>query len=169
MNKMLIAMMLMLNLHNSDQSLDISDIIKKSEKIASVKFDKDVMDNKYTAKKWVVCNRFVKNNDLSNILQDANKGECVDSTASYSLNIDSYKQSETTNPISMKADEDFNYVEVVTPCYDKKRNVFTTILWIKDKSYTSGFCILVDYKVVKNKCIFIKGYPMVISDIQQID
>ena len=77
------------------------------------------------------------------------------------------KDSITTKYIQ-KAQEDFNFVEIQTPYFSKQKNVYSTIFWIRDKSWTSGFCVLIYFKIVNYKCVFVKGEPMVVSDLQEI-
>lgn len=164
----LIILLVMTSLINTSVcKLDISDIVEKSNRIAVSYFKKDAMGNDYHPKPWQVYYKFVNKNSLANILfNKSGKNDKLLSADSYRFKLNS-KKGKIRDSNQLKANLDFNYIEIQIPQPSNLKNRYSTILWIRDKSWTSGFCILVDFKIVNGVCKFIKGTPLVISDIQE--
>lgn len=148
--------------------LNIDDVIYKSKIVADKHFIKDAMGNRYARKPWRIYYKFVDNNSLKNLLSSKNTVVSLDTNLKLIL----IKKTEIKPQIVftklIKADNSFNLIEIQRPIYNKTKKLYSSVLWIRDKSWTSGFCICFDFKIIGNKCLLYKTFPITVSDIQDL-
>lgn len=153
-------------LNNAHHKLDISDIITKSKQIADSHFSNDANGNVYSKSKyWCVYNKYVDKNSLSGLLKDTKWEKSTDTLNTFIVNRQ-VKRIKIIYSNTIKANETFNFIVLQKPVYNASQGIYNSIIWIRDKSWTSGFFIFVYYRIINHKCWFIKGKPLVISDIQ---
>jgi hypothetical protein len=153
----------------SDLSLDVSDIISKSKQIADKNLDVDAMDNKYSSKKdWHIYSKFIENANLQQILQGGNKS--LEKTSYKKLHIGSSLGNKflLISKKDLKADDKYNIVEMLIPVYNTNKKIYETVIWIRDKSWSSGFCIIVKFKIKNNKSRFVSAEFLTPTDIEEV-
>jgi hypothetical protein len=72
------------------------------------------------------------------------------------------------NESSLKANDPDYLIEIQNPALNTHTGIYKTVLWIRDKSWSSGFCLVVVFKIMDRHCRFLKATPLTPSDIQDV-
>lgn len=166
---LIINSLLYINACITEKSLDITDIILKSKEIADKNFEEDAMGNKYSkSKPWHIYTETIENASFKQMLGSDFNIPMTEPLKELNFNGKSIKKISIINEKRLLANDSSFLVEMQSPFLNKHSGTYATVLWIRDKSWSSGFCIIVEFKIINNKGKFLRGKPLTPTDIQEL-
>jgi len=160
---------------NHTEPVDFSEMCSSIRAEASAKLSKDAFDMQYLANKpWHVYTTFTSNRQLRELLLHYVKSgdsSHINSWRGESFRLAGDKQGEVTAirqiDSSYKAENDYYLARMIVPVFDSSEDGYVTCVWLKDHSWTSGFQILVRFKIRSGKAVFLSADYMTISDVEE--
>jgi hypothetical protein len=152
--------------------IDFTDLLLETEKIADSKFNVDGFGKPYLKQiPWYVFSQCVENSTLEKIILINNEKD--------SLNIKNYNKRliriKETNRLKLineynkifKAENNFYLVRLITPVYNVSKNYYASIIWIKNRSWTSGFHIYITFKIDNSIAKLISMQHFALTDVTE--
>ena len=150
--------------------IDITDIILKSKVIANKTFNEDAMGNKYDIRKpWHIYDQVIDDPNLKQMIDKESDRNLAGKIKMLSLTKSRCSDIALVNDKILMADNPNYLVVMQHPVLNTRTKHFTTVLWIRDKSWSSGFCVELEFKVVQGRSVFIRGQGLTPSDIQEVN
>ncbi|WP_156305440.1 hypothetical protein [Sphingobacterium endophyticum] len=144
--------------------LDVTDLIINAMIIGSRDFDADITGEKYVKKPWRIYNKFIDKGSYETVLSYDVPGLALAKEQNF-LSVSVNDSISLTSTYDLKGESSFNFVEIQRPYYNFKESAFSTIIWVRDKSWSGGFCIQAYFNIINGKCEFIRGKGFYISDV----
>lgn len=144
--------------------LDVTDLISNAMIVGSRDFDTDITDQKYVKKPWRIYNAFIDKESYKTFLSYDIPGLTL-AKEEILLSVSVNDSISLTNTFDLKGESPFNFVQIQRPYYNFKQSAFSTIIWVRDKSWSGGFCIHAYFNIINGKCEFISGKGFFMSDI----
>jgi hypothetical protein len=160
---------------NHTEPVDFSEMCSSIKAEASAKLSKDAFDMQYLANKpWHVYTTFISNHQLRESLLHyvkSSDSSRINSWRGESFRIDGNTQGDVTAigqiDSTFKAENGYYLVRILVPVFDSIQDEYVTCVWLKDHSWTSGFQILVLFKIRSGKALFLSADYLTISDVEE--
>ncbi len=152
------------------KKIDFTDLLLETEKIADQKFNMDGFGKPYLSNiPWYVFNQYIYNSALQNIVLKSNESDSLE-TDYYKKGTIKIRETNKLKPINeyrkiFKAENDFYLVRLLTPIYNRSKNCYASIIWIKNRSWTSGFHVYVTFQIIDSTAKLISMHHFVLTDV----
>jgi hypothetical protein len=160
----------------SQAQVDFSDLILAVKDSAHNKLTSDAYGKVFIeSKPWAVFPTFVEHGSLAFLLRHDTRDSLLDADSStfhgMSFHINPNEQSGLSlllNPkTEFKAENRFYLVRVLKPRYVRQSNSYVSFLWLKDRSWTTGFQVFISFYVKGCKAHLLNARYYAITHVEE--